>query len=244
MKFKYFFIFLFIVSCTTTSTVNYKKPRYSAEGFAYIYSNDDIEKNIIKKKIDPNDLIVGHNDLRRGLLLKITNPINGKHITLKNSLKVVYPDFYKVLITNSVAEKIGINKNYPFIDVQVLKKNKSFVAKKAEIFDEEKQINASAPIEKVNISNLGKQKQKEILSNPKFIILLGNFYSFNSAEMLKNRIKAESKPLSKRKVSIIKKNKHNYEVFLGPYKSIKMIEKDYIELKLINFDEVDIKLYE
>ena len=47
-----------------------------------------------------------------------------------------------------------------------------------------------------------------------------------------------------KKVSIIKKNKHNFEVFLGPYKSIKMIEKDYSALKQINFDEVDIKLYE
>ena len=50
--------------------------------------------------------------------------------------------------------------------------------------------------------------------------------------------------LRNKKISIDKKNKHNFEVFLGPYKTIKMIKNDYIALKQINFDEVDIKIYE
>ena len=65
-----------------------------------------------------------------------------------------------------------------------------------------------------------------------------------SANLLKKRIKNESKLLRNKKISIVKKNKHNYEVFLGPYKTIKLIKNDYIALKQINFDEVDIKIHE
>ena len=54
----------------------------------------------------------------------------------------------------------------------------------------------------------------------------------------------ESQSLRDRKITILKKNKHNFEVFLGPYKTIKAIKNDYIALKQINFDEVDIKVYE
>ena len=62
--------------------------------------------------------------------------------------------------------------------------------------------------------------------------------------MLKKRIKTESEYLRNKKISILKINKHNYEVFLGPYNTIKKMKNDYIALKQINFDEVDIKIYE
>ena len=80
--------------------------------------------------------------------------------------------------------------------------------------------------------------------NPEFVIILGNFYSLESANLLKKRVKMESQSLRDRKITILKKNKHNFEVFLGPYKTIKMIKNDYIALKQLNFDDVDIKIYE
>ena len=73
---------------------------------------------------------------------------------------------------------------------------------------------------------------------------MGNFYSLDSAKLLKKRIQSESDVLKNKKISILKKNKHNFEVFLGPYKTIKKMKNDYIALKQINFDEVDIKIYE
>ena len=78
----------------------------------------------------------------------------------------------------------------------------------------------------------------------KFVIVLGNFYSFESANLLKKRVKMESQSLRDKKITILKKNKHNFEVFLGPYKTIKTIKNDYIALKQINFDEVDIKIHD
>ena len=110
--------------------------------------------------------------------------------------------------------------------------------------DEEKQLQVKAPVEKVKISNISKTVTKKSDKDPQFIIILGNFYSLESAYLLKKRIKTESELLRKKKISIKKKNKHNFEVFLGPYKTIKKIKNDYIALKQINFDEVDVKIYD
>ena len=234
-----------MISCTTINNSKYEKPVLNSKGFAYIYSMADYEKKIINKKINSNELLIAHSKLNRGVLLKITNPKNGKNIVLKNSFKLNYPDFYKVLITKAISNQIGLDENFPYVEVEELKKNKSFIAKKAETHDEESQLQVKAPVEKVKISNIGKiSKKKGIIKNPKFVIILGNFYSLESAKLLKERVKSESQSLKNKRISIIKKNKHNFEVFLGPYKTIKMIKNDYIALKQINFDEVDIKIYE
>ena len=244
MKFKLFFIILLLLSCESVKVVKYEKPVYNSKGFAYIYSFEDFENKVIKKKILPGKTLVAHNKLGKGVLLKITNPKNGKNIILKNSFKLDYPDFYKVLITKSISNQIGLSDDFPFVEVEELKKNKSFIAKKAEMHDEEKQLQAKAPVEKVKVSNISKSIKKIYNKEPQFVIILGNFYSLESAKILKKRVLTESDLLRNRKISIIKKNKHNFEVFLGPYKTIKMIKNDYIALKQINFDEVDVKIYE
>ncbi len=244
MKYNYFFVFLFLFSCTSVSVTKYEKPVLNSQGFAYIYSFKDYENKFIKKKINSNELIIAHNKAKRGTLLKITNPKNGKNIILKNSFRLDYPDFYKVLITKPVSNQIGLNENFPYVEVEELKKNKSFIAKRAETHDEEKQLNVKAPVEKVKINNISKTITKTSNEQPKFVIILGNFYSQESAKLLIKRVKTESILLRDKKISVKKKNKHNFEVFLGPYKTIKMIKNDYIALKQINFDEVDIKIYE
>ena len=243
MKYNYLFLIFFLISCTEISN-NYSKPSYNSKGFAYIYSLEDYENKTIKKKINSNNLVVAHNSLRSGVLIKITNPNNGKNIILKNSYKLSYPEFYKVLITEAVSQKLDLNENFPYLEIEEIKKNKSFIAKKAETYEEEKQLQVKAPVEKVKISNIGKEVNTKKNKSYQFIIVLGNFYSNDSAKLLVKRVKNESVSLKNKRISIIKKNKHNFEVFLGPYKTIKMIKNDYIALKQINFDEVDIKIYE
>ena len=244
MKYRFFFFLIILASCSSVSVNKYEKPVFNSKGFAYIYSIEDYEKKIIKKKINNYEPLIAHNQLNRGVLLKITNPKNGKNIILKNSFKLDYPDFYKILITKTISEQIGLDENFPFVEVEELKKNKSFIAKKAETHEEEKQLKVKAPVEKVKISNISKTIKKKFNKEHNFVIVLGNFYSLESANLLKKRVKMESQPLRDRKITILKKNKHNFEVFLGPYKTIKAIKNDYIALKQINFDEVDIKVYE
>ena len=51
-----------------------------------------------------------------------------------------------------ISNQIGLNENFPYVEVEELKKNKSFIAKKAKTHEEEKQLGVKAPIEKVKIT--------------------------------------------------------------------------------------------
>ena len=74
---------------------------------------------------------ISHQNLKTGTLIKISNPINNEEIVLKNIKRIKYPDFYKVLITKPVAEKLNLDLELPILDIIEIKKNKSFVAKES-----------------------------------------------------------------------------------------------------------------
>ena len=86
-----------------------------------------------------NDILqISHQNLKTGTLIKITNPKNKESLVLKNIKRIRYPEFYKVLITEAVAEKLKLDKNLPILEIIEVKKNKSFIAKEAKTFNEEK----------------------------------------------------------------------------------------------------------
>ena len=66
---------------------------------------------------------------------------------LKNIKRIKYPDFYKILITTPVAKNLNLNKEFPILEITEIKKNKSFIAEKAKIFNEEKKISTKAPVD-------------------------------------------------------------------------------------------------
>ena len=137
MKFR-LIIILFFLNCCTNYEKNSNKILYNSKGFAYIYNENDYLENIINKKFDNSKELIGHNKLNTGTLVMLTNPVKNKSIILKNSTKVNYPDFYKILLTEKVARKLDLNMNAPYIDIQVVKKNKSFIAQKAETHKKKK----------------------------------------------------------------------------------------------------------
>ena len=152
MKFK-LFIFFLIIACKPVETTYKNKSSYLKKGFAYIYNETD---NNFKKKYDSKKLIIGHNKLKIGTLVSVTNLANQKNIILKVYKKVKYPDFYTLFITEAVANKIDLDRAVPYIEVQEIKKNKSFVAKKAKMYAEEKKINSKAPVTNIKIDNISK----------------------------------------------------------------------------------------
>ena len=130
MKFRIFILLILFTSCTQNySKLNTKKQFYS-KGFAYIYNNEDFEKKIINKKFNENLFEIAHNKLRPGTLIKIINIKNNNSIILKNSKKLDYPDFYKILVTPTVAKDLKLNKEVPLVEVIEIKKNSTFIAKK------------------------------------------------------------------------------------------------------------------
>lgn len=138
MKFRLIFTLFFVLSCGPQfSTINQKKP-YTSKGFALIYNDFDFNKKIIKGKMNNDIMQISHQSLKTGTLLKIINPRNNESIVLKNIKRIRYPSFYKILITNEVAKKLDLNHESPLLEIIEIKKNKSFVAKKAKIYKEEK----------------------------------------------------------------------------------------------------------
>ncbi len=239
MKFNILIIFLLITGCAQNLGKTQKIP-FNSKGFAYIYKDEDFNSKLIKYKFDNNNLEVAHNKIRQGSIIKIINPITNNYITLKNKKKIKYPDFYKVLITESVAKKLNLDFKTPFVEIYEIKKNKSFVAKKTKIYQEEKKVSSNAPVEKVKIQNLTNVKKKKV--KKKIYIVIAEFYSDNSAKSLKKRIMQDLTGFDQKKL-FIKSNKTNkFSLLSGPYYSINLVKNDYILLKNFGFEELDLDI--
>ena len=244
MKFNYLILFLLLVSCTSTTSLNNKKA-YSSKGFAYIYNESDYNDKVVNKRYNNFENIIAHNNLKPGTLIKLTNPENNMTISIEVKNRLNYPEFYKILITESVANELKLNKNIPFIEVEELKKNKSFIAGKAKTFNEEKKVFTKAPIQNVKIDDISKKMSKPKKKKSKiFKIVLGEFYLKDSAIILKNRLMDKIPDFNEKKLMITKVSKNNYHLTSGPYKAINTLKEDYLKLKKFGFEELDINSYE
>ena len=148
------------------------------------------------------------------------------------------------MITPNVATKLKIKNDLPLVEILEIKKNKSFVAEKAKIFNEEKTISSNAPVESVQISNISKNKNfKKDNSNDNFFILIGSFYSKETAVFLRQRINKEIPNFNINKLKILKKRTKEVDVISGPYNSVNIMKNDYTLLKKFGFEELNI-IYE
>ena len=241
MRFSPIFLFFLTFSCSAQLTTYNQKEVYSAKGFAYIFNDQDFNKKIIKGKMNNDLMQISHQNLKTGSLIQITNPINKESIVLKNLKRIKYPDFYKVLITKSVADKLDLDLDLPILEITEIKKNKSFVAKKAKIFQEEKKIPSKAPVASVQISNISKNKIKNNKKKTDQIyILIGSFYSIETAKFLKERIVKDVPNLDSNKLKIKKINNKETHVISGPYSTVNLLKNDYIKIKSFGFEELDI----
>ena len=244
MKYRIFLLFLVITSCAQNLNYNKTQPPYNSKGFAYIYNDSDHLDKIISNKLDHKTLQIAHSTISQGSLIKLINPKTKESIILKNEKKIRYPEFYKILITNPVADRLKLNKDFPFIEVLEIKKNKSFIAKKAEIFSEEKKIYNNAPVELIKIDNIS--KNKSIMKNykDKIYIVVAEFYSKNSANSLRERITKELGVFNSNKLIIKTKKTNKITLLSGPYNSINSMKNDYILLKNFGFEELDVSINE
>ena len=233
MNYKLIIIFFLLVSCANYSGNFEKKTGYSASGFAYI------EKDI-PSILENEKFFISHNKLRVGTKMRITNPNNNKSLEITIKKKVKYDNFYKALISESIAQNLGLSLEFPFIEISEIKSNKSFVAKIAITENAEKKIANKAPIEKININNISKKKifnKKEVKN---YSILVANFYNLNSAKFLKKKLATILKDSNYKLIYIKKKNKKNYELLMGPYNTINKLKNDYIVLSDSNFEDLDV----
>lgn len=241
MKFNFLLILIFLYGCTVNTTKLENRVPFSSKGFAFIIPEEEDKNSIIKRSLDNTKFQISHQNLKINTLIKIINPKTQEYLTLPNTKKVDYPDFYKILITKKVAEKINLNNELPLVEIIEIKKNKSFKAKKAKIYNEEKKISSNAPVTSVQISNISKNKQSNKVSKKEdFFILIGTFYSEEIAKFLKDRINKEIPNYDIKKLKIVKKSNKEIMLMSGPYNTINFMKKDYILLKDFGFEDLDI----
>ena len=245
MKYKYLILLFFLFHCSQNLKISSEKKSYYSKGFAYIYNNEDFSNKIISKKLNNELLQISNNKLRSGTLIKIINTKTQDALILKNKSSIRYPEFYKILITKAVSEKLNLDHKLPLVELFEVKKNKSFVAGEAKIFNEEKKIYSNAPVEKVKIDNISKiEIKKKDVKESKIFINIAEFYSIESANFLKKRISSDIKNFDSKKLIIKVKKTNKISLLSGPYNSIDLVKNDYTLLKNYGFEELDISLNE
>ena len=216
--------------------------KYKNSGFALVYDSVLIKEKKISKKIDNRSLLIFHKSLKKNSFVKITNPVNQKTViaeVISNNVK--FSDFYNSVITSRIAEELSLNLNEPYINLVLISQNSTFVAKKAKTFNEEKKVAEKAPVDGIQIDNLGEINQpknetikEEIFS---YSIKIADFYYKDSAKNMSDRIINETNirnPL----IKTISNTK--YRVLLGPFNDIKKLEDSFNEIKSLNFENIEI----
>jgi len=235
MKYKLIILLFLLTSCANYSSNFEKRPGYSASGFAYIEKKTN-------SSLKNNNIFISHNKLKIGTKIRITNPVNKKFLEVIVKKKIIYDNFYKVLISKTIAKKLGLSLEFPFVEINEIKLNKSFVAKKAITDSAEKKIANKAPVDLININNISQQKTKIINKTKNYSILVAEFYNLSSAELLSEKLASILKDSNYQLVSITKRSEKKYEVSMGPYNTINKLKNDYIKLADSNFEDLDIKI--
>ncbi len=245
MNYKILLIFLISIALfgcdqninkTNKVDVNIKK-KYSNTGFALIYDNN-LEKI---KVIEDRSLFIHHKFLKRKSSVKITNPKNGKSIIAEvKSNRQKFSDFYNSIISKRIAEDLDLNLKEPYIELILISKDSTYIAKKSKTFDEEKKVAEKAPIDGIQINDLNNDNRKETKitsENFSFSIKLADFYYENTAQMMISRIEEET---SIKNSTILKLSKTKFRVLIGPFDDIKSLKEAFEKLNSLNFENIEI----
>ena len=247
-----FFLILLIVLVTSCASNNYKTvnvdpifEKFSNNGFALIYNDKLYNDKIISKKMDARDLIIFQRNLRKGTSVKITNPFNSKTIIAKVGKKANYPSFNNSVVSIRISKELEIDINEPYIVIEEIRDNTSFIAKKAKTFEEEKKVADKAPVDSISVNDLNdtdeKKIKKKINNEFKYVIKIADFYYLNTAKQMVKRIKSE---LNIKKTDINKINENKFRVFTGPYLSLKALQKAYNSIKTLGFENIELIKYD
>ena len=248
MNYKIFIIiFLFIYSCTTNNInksqnkVIIQSETYSNKGFTLLFNEDLKKQKLINKKIEERSLIVFQKNLKKDTNIKITNLLNNKTILAKVGVNSKYPNFFNSVISKRIYEELELNESEPYVEITTISENSTFLAKKAKMYDEEKQVAEKAPVEGISINDLSlnKKKNKKIQKKDKFnyIIKIADFYYENTAIMMQKRIKDELN-LNSSKISKISNT--NFRVYLGPFDNLESLKNAFDGITPLNFENIEI----
>ena len=246
MNYKSTFIILvciFLFSCeqssfnkTKTDIIDFEN-RYKNAGFALIY-DQKLDKI---KKLETRSLNIYHKSLKKRSLVKIINPQNNKFVIAEvKSNKVKFSNFYNSILSLRIAEELELNSDEPYIEIILIPKNSTFVAKKAKMFDEERKVAEKAPVDGIQINDLNTKKEKNDINNDtifSYSIKVADFYYKDTAQLMVDRINNET---SINNTSIIRLSETKYRVLIGPFNDIKLIKDSFEKMNSFNFENLEI----
>ncbi len=221
------------------SKKNIEKKFYSSKGFALIFSEDLYKQRVINKKLNNKKVAAMHNILRVNTPVKILNPKNSKFIETKISRKGNYPKIFNIVLSESAASILGLDTENPYVEVFEVKKNKKFVAKKSNTFDEEKNVADKAPVDEIKMDDITETKVeiKKKVDKTSYILVISDFYYETSA----NNLMAElAKKININKISVKKININKYRLLVGPFENFNALKTTYISLNNLGFEDLNI----
>ena len=240
--FLYLLVFFLFSNCDQINNSSSKikfdiENRYKNFGFALVY-NDNLKKI---KKLENRSLKIYHKFLKKRSIVKITNPENGKYLIAEvKSNKIKFSNFYNAILSPRIAEELEINLSEPYIEISLVSKNSTFIAKKAKMFEEERSVAEKAPVDGIQINDLNSiELEKKKVKNKIFSysIKVADFYYKDTAQIMFDRIKNEA---SIKHLRIIRLSKTKYRLLIGPFNDIKSLKESFEKMNSFNFENLEI----
>tara|TARA_B100000686_G_scaffold327520_1_gene386498 strand:+ start:11 stop:766 length:756 start_codon:yes stop_codon:yes gene_type:complete len=243
-KFIFIILVLLSYSCAEYKSINdetkVQKQYFSSTGFVLIYDDSLLKNKIVNKKINNAKIYVLHKTLKPRTKIRITNPDNQKFIETKIYKRANYPGIFNALISKEVSFLLELDINNPYVEIIEIKKNKTFVAKESNTFEEEKNVANKVPVDEVKMDditsekNITDTKKKE---EEKFILVISDFYYLNSANNLRDELSSKIKNSI---ISVKKIAENKYRLMAGPFDNFNALKTIYISLNNLGFEDLNI----
>ena len=167
-----FFLILLLSACADFKIDKSKKIKekkfYSSNGFALIYDVGLFEQGAIDKKLNKNEIIDNklnneqiiamHSSLKQNTFIQIINPENSKVVETKIFRKANYPMIFNIVLSKKIATILELDIDNPYVEVFEIKKNKTFIAKEGNIFEEEKKVAEVVTVGEVKMDDLSEEQ--------------------------------------------------------------------------------------
>ena len=107
---------------------------------------------------------------------------------------------------------MGLDPDNPYVEIIEVKKNKTFIAKESNTFEEEKNVSEKAPVNEVKMDDLSTQENKpenKLDKKDNFVLVINDFYYFDSANNLKKILMEKTNFVN---ISVKKINDNKYRL--------------------------------
>tara|TARA_B100001123_G_scaffold226562_1_gene255005 strand:- start:149 stop:904 length:756 start_codon:yes stop_codon:yes gene_type:complete len=234
----------FLYSCADYNVTKGKQKKerqyFSSTGFALIYDDNLYAQKVVNKKINNDEIKVMHNLLKVSTPVKIINPNNSKIVEAKISKRAEYPKIFNIVISKKIASTLELDLDNPFVEIIEVKKNKTFIAKKSNTYDEEKNVAEKVPVDEIKMDELStnnSETKNKVFNDTNFTILINDFYYKDSAINLKNELIEKTGFTN---ISIKKINNNKYRLLAGPFKNFNALKTTYISLNNLGFESLNV----